>query len=153
MAVKRTADGRFVKGGSSPNPGGRPRGVIADLQREMRGHTALATATLVSICANPEARDSDRIAAAREILDRGHGKALQPISAGIDRLTIGVVTAAANKHPGHRGSSWACSLFGAAGRRAELNRTFPVPTGSEKRRAQTRSRLAGRTTGRLTLSF
>lgn len=40
-----------------------------------RGHTELCIRTLAAIVAQPKAADSARVAAARELLDRGWGKA------------------------------------------------------------------------------
>ena len=42
-------------------------------------HTVEAIGTLVSVIRNRGAKPSDRIAAARELLDRGHGKSAQEI--------------------------------------------------------------------------
>jgi hypothetical protein len=64
----RDASGRFVPGVTG-NPGGRPKGIAAIA----RQHTDKAVDVLVA------AMDSDdervKIAAAKEILDRGYGKA------------------------------------------------------------------------------
>ena len=46
-----------------------------------RHHTERAIATLAEIMEDPIAEDKDRIKAASEILDRGHGKASQAIIA------------------------------------------------------------------------
>src|SRR5262249_40416613 len=72
----------FVKG-QSGNPAGRPRKHIADLSREARRYAHLALGTLVKIC--KEGMERNRLAAARELLDRGFGKSLQQI----DLLTLG----------------------------------------------------------------
>jgi len=44
-----------------------------------REHTEKAIDTLVDVLENPEAENRDRIAAAKDLLDRGHGKPLQAV--------------------------------------------------------------------------
>lgn len=80
---KRTADGRLIKGQGSLNPAGRPKGAIADLQAECRKHAPDAIRVLLEIARSKKARSSARVAAARELLDRGYGRAPQPIDARI----------------------------------------------------------------------
>lgn len=56
-----------------------------------RSHTETALNTLVGIMNQPEANAAARVAAANAILDRGWGKAAQPIENGEDgplELTI-----------------------------------------------------------------
>lgn len=73
-------------GGSKPGErrGGRHKGVpnkvTADVRAAAQKYTAEAIETLASIMRNSEA-DQARIAAAKELLDRGHGKSTQPIDA------------------------------------------------------------------------
>jgi hypothetical protein len=62
--------GRPFPKGVSGNPGGRPKGIAA----KAREHTETALDVLVAGMADNDARV--RIAAAKEILDRGYGKAL-----------------------------------------------------------------------------
>jgi hypothetical protein len=67
--------GNGFKPGQSGNPGGRPKGV-AKTVREVCGGSPLCLAQgLLEIAENPNARDRDRVAAYRELLDRGWGKA------------------------------------------------------------------------------
>jgi hypothetical protein len=96
--VARDGTGRFMKGGPSPNPGGRPRG-LAQACREIADPDLLIR-TLLSIATDPTARNADRIRAAAEILDRGWGRppAFAPIEGGdpleqseIDRAILGLV--------------------------------------------------------------
>jgi len=69
--------GGFQKG-QSGNPGGRPRKAIGDLSAEARKYAGLALETIVKICAEAK-MDRDRLAAARELLDRGFGRSVQAI--------------------------------------------------------------------------
>jgi hypothetical protein len=68
MPENRDQAGRFVPGASG-NPGGRPKGIAA-LARQ---HTDKAIQVLVEGMESPDERV--KIAAAKEILDRGYGKA------------------------------------------------------------------------------
>ncbi len=65
----KTAPGRPFQPGQSGNPGGRPKGIAA-IARE---HTDKAVDVLVAAMDDPDSRV--KIAAAKEILDRGYGKA------------------------------------------------------------------------------
>lgn len=71
--VPRDALGRWVQGYSG-NPAGRPP-VLATVRDLARAHTALAVQVLASIAADRAAPPGARIVAARELLDRGHGRA------------------------------------------------------------------------------
>ena len=66
---KKTAPGRPFLPGQSGNPGGRPKGIAAIA----RQHTDKAVDVLVSAMDEDDPRV--RVAAAKEILDRGYGKA------------------------------------------------------------------------------
>jgi hypothetical protein len=52
---------------------------MAELEREARKHTELALNTLVQICGNEDCPAASRVSAAKEILDRGWGKAKQTV--------------------------------------------------------------------------
>lgn len=84
------------KPGQSGNPSGRPRG-IARVVRDTLGSEGPArlVRVLLAIVEDDRAKDRDRIAAARELLDRGYGKAPEhaPIVDG-DPLEQGPVQAA-----------------------------------------------------------
>jgi hypothetical protein len=71
----------FVKG-QSGNPGGRPKAVLPDgrtLAELARDHTEAAIETLIDVMTNVEQPAAARVTAANSILDRGWGKAPQPI--------------------------------------------------------------------------
>src|SRR5260370_9062288 len=57
--------------GQAGNPAGRP-GLPGEFREQIRSHTAKAIRVLVEALEDPDARV--RVAAAKEILDRGHGK-------------------------------------------------------------------------------
>ena len=68
---------RFQKGVSG-NPGGRPK-KNDDLVQAARENTVAALDTLASIMLNKRAPSAARVAAAREILDRGWGRPTQDV--------------------------------------------------------------------------
>jgi hypothetical protein len=59
--------------GQSGNPAGRPKGIAATV-RERTDPLELVD-VLLSVANDPRAKASERIAAVRELLDRGYGKA------------------------------------------------------------------------------
>lgn len=65
--------------GQSGNPSGRPK-VVGEVRDLARQHCPEAIQTLVTIMSSAKAQDGARVAAAKEILDRGYGKVTQPIS-------------------------------------------------------------------------
>jgi hypothetical protein len=69
--------GRPFPKGISGNPGGRPR-VIADLHDLARQHAPAAITELARLAVKARS-EAVRVAAARELLDRGFGKATQPV--------------------------------------------------------------------------
>jgi hypothetical protein len=73
-AVVRDERGRIVSG--TPNPGGRPKSV-AQLAELCREHTPQAVARLAQIVLTGDERAS--VAAAKELFDRGYGKAAQHV--------------------------------------------------------------------------
>ena len=70
--------GKFAKG-QSGNPGGRPK-TIALLREFAQAETEANIRVLVAIRDNKKAPHAARVAAIRELLDRGFGKATQAIS-------------------------------------------------------------------------
>ncbi len=69
--------GRPFARGVSGNPGGRPR-VVAELRELARQHAPAAIAELARLALRARS-EAARIAAIRELLDRGYGKVTQPI--------------------------------------------------------------------------
>ena len=67
-----------------PKTGGRKRGtlnrVTADVRVLAQKHTADAVNTLVAIMADTAHPPAARVAAARELLDRGHGKSKETLA-------------------------------------------------------------------------
>jgi hypothetical protein len=76
--------GRPWPKGVSGNPGGRPK-AVADLRAAARMHTADAIGVLVEVMGDTNASPSARITAARELLDRGWGKAPAAIALCAER--------------------------------------------------------------------
>ncbi len=91
--------------GYSGNPIGRPAGVPnkanAELKALAQEYTTAALNALVGIVSNTEAPPAARVMAAREILDRGHGKPAQALTVA-DRgpFVPPVVTFIVQQQPG-----------------------------------------------------
>ena len=67
--------GRPFQPGQSGNPGGRPKGVARTVREVCGGTPLLLAQGLLEIAEDRSARNADRVAAYRELLDRGWGKA------------------------------------------------------------------------------
>ncbi len=87
-----SGSGGFEKG-KSGNPGGRPRAHIADLGRASRVYASLALKTLVELCRKGKSENS-RLAAARELLDRGYGRPVAMIDATVFSKKLNEMTPA-----------------------------------------------------------
>ena len=85
MSNNPTGKGGFQKGHSG-NPKGRPQ-KDKDLAEKARVYTELSIVTLVEVCGDLEEKGSARVAAARELLDRGWGKAPQVINLEVEEKT------------------------------------------------------------------
>jgi hypothetical protein len=79
--------GRRFQKGKSGNPGGRPKvlGVVQDLAKQ---RTVEAINTLAEVMNDKSAPPAARALAADKLLDRGWGKATQPISGDKDAPPI-----------------------------------------------------------------
>ena len=68
--------------GRTNNPKGKPKGTLnkstAEIKELAQNYSAKALETLSSIMRNSD-NDTARIAAAKELLDRGYGKVTQPM--------------------------------------------------------------------------
>lgn len=85
-AVERNEKGQLKKG-ASLNPGGMPK-AIGEYRRQLATHIPEAIATLISLM-KESTDDKVRLAASREVLDRGLGKpATEQIEARGDRLSV-----------------------------------------------------------------
>src|ERR1043165_10251374 len=77
--------GRPFPKGVSGNPGGRPK-VLGDVQELARQRSPEAIETLSNIMRDTKAPPAARVAAANALLDRGYGKATQPISQTLSKV-------------------------------------------------------------------
>ena len=71
--------GKPFEKGQSGNPGGRPK-LDARVRELAQAQTENAIATLVKVMENGKAPAAARVSAATAILDRGWGKAVQPVA-------------------------------------------------------------------------
>lgn len=77
-AAKKAANGGRFKPGQSGNPSGRPK-VVGHVRELARAQTESAISTLIQVAENDAFPPAARVSAATALLDRGWGKAAQPI--------------------------------------------------------------------------
>lgn len=92
LVENQTKSEKPKKGRGGPRPGsGRPKGSITEARRAQlkaeatlkelaAQHTPEAVKTLVALFKDSETPAAARVAAIKELLDRAHGKATQPLS-------------------------------------------------------------------------
>ena len=76
--AERDENGKWIKGGGSPNPGGRPKD-MAIVQALARQYTEVAISTLADLCTSAKS-ESARAAAAEALLNRGWGRPAQAVA-------------------------------------------------------------------------
>lgn len=76
MAIDRNPDGTFKKG-STPNPGGRPKGVRKLIISLCEKYNIEPVEAMIKILANPKTLDRDKIVIAKDLCDRMWGKPIQ----------------------------------------------------------------------------
>lgn len=76
---KRRGGGRPFQPGQSGNPGGRPK-AVREVVELARAHTVAAITALADIVQDSGAPPAARVTAADKLLERGWGKAVQPVS-------------------------------------------------------------------------
>ena len=82
MQTEGRAVGRPFKPGQSGNPGGRPK-QNKDGRKMLREALPGAVQAVIDVLNDPEAKTAERLTAAKIILDRVLGKAIQPMAAEV----------------------------------------------------------------------
>jgi hypothetical protein len=90
--TRKKGNPAWQKGMASPNAGGRPA-VIRDLREAAQGYSAEALETLASVMRDQASPPAAKVAAARELLDRGFGKAVQAVDVN-SKVDMGATAAA-----------------------------------------------------------
>ena len=111
----REEGGRWVAGTTSPNPSGRPS-VPVDVKLAAKAYTHDMIDVLVDVALNPKSPPSARVAAANAILDRGHGRATQPMEATVEKIDFAQIHLEVLKE------------MSEAGRRDQQRRGFVPPS-------------------------
>ena len=84
MSMNRNPTGRGgFQAGQSGNPGGRPK-EVREVKVLARERTATAIEVLARIMEDPKAPPAARVAACRELLDRGYGRPESALNAKIE---------------------------------------------------------------------
>lgn len=84
-APVRENNGRFKRGGPSPNPGGRPA-VAPEVREAARAYTTEMLSVLVNVAMDEGAPAAARVTAATAVLDRGHGKPTVSVDAKVETI-------------------------------------------------------------------
>ena len=79
------------KPGQSGNPGGRPKGE-AEVRALAQAHGPAAIRGLIEIATSPTTQAAVKVAAWRELLDRGYGRAPQSLDVTVKRSLEDVLT-------------------------------------------------------------
>ena len=107
----------WQKGMASPNAGGRPA-VIRDLREAAQGYSEEALSVLAGVMRDTNTPPAAKVAAARELLDRGFGKAVQALDVN-SKVDMGATAAAVLMDLANRGK---------ASKAAELARADTIET-------------------------
>ena len=83
----------FRKGQPSANPGGRPKDAARLVRERLGGSPVQLVDALLELVENPKTRGADRISAARELWDRGWGKAQGFNPQDLDALGLDEISA------------------------------------------------------------
>jgi hypothetical protein len=87
----RGVTGRFLPGGPSPNPHGRPKGIAALVQAETRDGAELV-AFMLRVLRQEKQPTVLRMQAAQWLADRGFGKAVQQLEGSLVTTVDATVT-------------------------------------------------------------
>lgn len=88
-AIKRRPPAPPWRKGQSGNPNGRPK-IPPDVREMLKAATVPAAQLLADVISDPTAKTELRIDAARTVLDRVYGKAVQPIDGSIQGALVSV---------------------------------------------------------------
>ena len=91
MAKNRGVTGRFLPGGPSPNPNGRPKGLAALVQAETRDGAELV-AFMLRVLRAEKQPTALRMQAAQWLADRGFGKSVVQLDAQVSSTVDATVT-------------------------------------------------------------
>jgi hypothetical protein len=125
--VNATARGRPFQPGVSGNPGGRPRS-FGTLRLLARAHAAEAIAELARLAVHAKS-ETARVAAIRELLDRGYGKPTQFLAADDDVVPANLSAAEIRAEM--------LAVFQRAFPEYRLLKVIPAPGEGRPRRRQT----------------
>jgi HEAT repeat protein len=90
QTVRQTSPGRPFRPGASGNPAGR-RTKVVDIGALCRRHARAAVRALVAALASPDAQAS--VAAAKALIEHGHGTAIQHVALHMPQISVECRTA------------------------------------------------------------